>query len=211
MNETLPSPEQILASLGTTGPGCDLLRWADGERQLSGKVVGATLEWFAREALVFHPEVHFDVRSRGHSQVGFAILSWKFRDRELIVHVFSAKNVQWFRAKRIIDGASVRSLFVGARPAEQLLPGGFAEHWGWLLEGQPLVQDDATLLGFDDQAKHLAERFRAKGTQVFPLHGRVFTGDEIATEIEQMTVEGRAIVAVAGLLFQAMRATPEKI
>ena len=57
----------------------------------------------------------------------------------------------------------------------------------------------------------LVKLFREKGPVPMrsPVHGRVYTASEIADEIERMTDVGQSMVAVAGIVLQALNTTPE--
>lgn len=56
----------------------------------------------------------------------------------------------------------------------------------------------------------LVRKFRSLGSEIaMPLGGRIYTGAEIADEIERMTDVGKSVVAAAGIVLQAKATTPE--
>lgn len=62
-----------------------------------------------------------------------------------------------------------------------------------------------------ERAEMLIKVFRSKGQEKFPnvMPGRELSGEEVASEIENMTPLGKSLVAVAGFVIQAMSSTPE--
>jgi hypothetical protein len=61
-----------------------------------------------------------------------------------------------------------------------------------------------------ERAEMLVQVFRRRGDLPLPpFGGRVYTGSEVADEIEAMSDLGRGIVAVGGFVLQALNATPE--
>lgn len=60
-----------------------------------------------------------------------------------------------------------------------------------------------------ERAEMLVRAFRSQGTKVFNMQNRAYTSDQIANEIECMTDLGKELVAVAGLVLQAMLSTPD--
>ena len=62
-----------------------------------------------------------------------------------------------------------------------------------------------------ERADHLIKILRKSPDKIaqFPLDHRKYTYEEVADHIEKGTVVGREVMAVAGVVFQAIDATPE--
>lgn len=59
-----------------------------------------------------------------------------------------------------------------------------------------------------ERAEMLSKTFRAQSQKVFSWKDQRYTGEEIALEIEGMTDLGKALVATAALVMDALKLTP---